>query len=110
MLIEPTESENKQTLDRFCEALIHIKGEVMDIANGKADRVNNVIKNAPHTMASIADEDWSNKRPYSRKEAVYPLEWLYENKFWPSVARVDDAYGDRNLACSCPSVEELSDE
>ncbi|TIC47308.1 glycine dehydrogenase [Wallemia mellicola] len=111
MLIEPTESENKETLDRFIDALIHIKGEADDIASGKADRNNNVIKNAPHSQASVAwsDEKWNASRPYSRQEAVYPLPYLYESKFWPAVGRVDDAYGDRNLTCSCPSVEEMAE-
>ena len=92
MLIEPTESENKETLDRFIDALIHIKGEADDIASGKADRNNNVIKNAPHSQASVAwsDEKWNASRPYSRQEAVYPLPYLYESKFWPAVGRVDD--------------------
>ncbi|TIB42863.1 hypothetical protein E3P86_00215 [Wallemia ichthyophaga] len=111
MLIEPTESENKETLDRFIDALIHIKGEADEVANGKADRVLNVIKNAPHTLSSLAwsDDKWAATRPYSRQKAVYPLAYLANNKFWPSVGRVDDAYGDRNLTCSCPSVEEMAE-
>lgn len=92
MLIEPTESENKETLDRFIDALIHIKGEADEIAAGKADRTNNVIKNAPHTLTSLAwsDEKWDATRPYSRQKAVYPLPYLLNSKFWPSVGRVDD--------------------
>ncbi|TIA92682.1 hypothetical protein E3P99_00520 [Wallemia hederae] len=111
MLIEPTESENKETLDRFIEALIHIKGEADEIAAGKADRTNNVIKNAPHTLTSLAwsDDKWIATRPYSRQKAAYPLPYLLNNKFWPSVGRVDDAYGDRNLTCSCPTVEEMAE-
>lgn len=92
MLIEPTESENKETLDRFIDALIHIKGEADEVANGKADRVLNVIKNAPHTLSSLvwSDDKWAATRPYSRQKAVYPLAYLANNKFWPSVGRVDD--------------------
>ena len=103
LMVEPTESENKAELDRFCEAMIAIKNEIKEIAEGKADASDNVIKNAPHTAKSAITDDW--KHSYSREKAVYPLKWVKENKFWPSVARVDNAHGDRNLICSCPPIE-----
>src|SRR5690606_30787889 len=100
LMIEPTESENLEELDRFCDALISIKGE---IEKATADNTNNPLKNAPHTLAMLTAENWD--LPYSRQEAAYPLEYLHENKFWPSVRRVDDAFGDRNLVCSCAPIE-----
>ena len=103
-MIEPTESESKTELDRFCDALISIKQEIMDVENGKADKTDNVLKNAPHTAQEIASVNWSH--PYSREQAAYPIDWLKESKFWPSVGRVDNAYGDRNLVCACPPIEE----
>ncbi|GLB35899.1 putative the glycine cleavage system catalyzes the degradation of glycine [Lyophyllum shimeji] len=106
MLIEPTESETLEELDRFCDAMIQIRKEVEDIITGAQPRDNNVLTNAPHPISVIASTEWD--RPYSRETAVYPLPWLKEKKFWPTVARVDDAYGDLNLVCDCPSVEELS--
>ncbi|MFC1784016.1 aminomethyl-transferring glycine dehydrogenase [Candidatus Neomarinimicrobiota bacterium] len=104
LMIEPTESESKTELDRFCEALILIKQEILDVENGKADKTNNVLKNAPHTAQEIASDNWSH--PYSREQATYPTDWLKESKFWPSVGRVDNAYGDRHLVCACPPIEE----
>jgi glycine dehydrogenase len=106
MLIEPTESETLAEIDRFCDAMIQIRQEAQDIIDGKQPRENNVLVNAPHPMAVIAlsDKEWD--RPYSRQTAAYPMPWLYEKKFWPTVARIDDAYGDLNLICDCPSVEE----
>jgi glycine dehydrogenase len=104
LMIEPTESESKPELDRFCDALISIKREILAVENGKADKLNNVLKNAPHTAQEIASDNWNH--PYSREQAAYPADWLKENKFWPSVGRVDNAYGDRNLVCACPPVGE----
>jgi glycine dehydrogenase len=106
LMIEPTESESKQELDRFCEAMIAIRMEIKEIEEGRVDRVNNLLKNAPHTLADLIDPDWD--RPYSRRQAVYPLDWLADHKFWPSVGRIDHAYGDKNLVCSCLPVEEYT--
>ena len=108
MMVEPTESESKDELDRFCDALISIHAEIEAVANGKADRQSNVLKNAPHTARQIAADKWD--RPYSREQAAFPAPWTRENKFWPSVARIDNVYGDRNLFCSCPPLEEFSAE
>jgi len=105
MMIEPTESEPKHELDRFCDAMISIHAEMQSIATGKQDRQNNVLKNAPHTTRQIASDKWD--RPYSREEAAFPAPWTREHKFWPAVARIDNVYGDRNLFCSCPPVEEF---
>jgi glycine dehydrogenase len=103
LMVEPTESESKEELDRFCAAMISIKMEIDEIISGKADKEDNVIKNAPHTAKSVITSDW--KHPYSREKAVYPLKWVKDAKFWPSVARVDNAHGDRNLICACPPIE-----
>jgi len=105
MMIEPTESEPKHELDRFCEAMISIHAEMQTIASGKQDRQNNLLKNAPHTALQIASEKWD--RPYTRDQAAFPAPWTREHKFWPTVARIDNVYGDRNLFCSCPPVEEF---
>ncbi|KAI0031406.1 glycine dehydrogenase [Vararia minispora EC-137] len=105
MLIEPTESESLDEIDRFCEAMIKIRQEAEDVITGKQPKNNNMLKNAPHTVSDIVGE-WD--RPYSREDAVYPLSWLREKKFWPTVSRVDDAYGDLNLVCDCPSVAETA--
>ena len=102
LMIEPTESENKAELDRFCDAMISIKAEIDAIANG-GDTENNPLKNAPHTLGMLTSDSWS--LPYTRQEAAYPAEYVAENKFWPSVRRVDDAYGDRNLICTCTPIE-----
>lgn len=99
LMIEPTESEDLAELDRFCDALISIKKEIDAIE----DQTNNVLKNAPHTLAMLTAENWD--LPYSRKQAAYPLDYIEENKFWPTVRRIDDAYGDRNLVCSCAPIE-----
>lgn len=104
MMIEPTESEALEELDRFCDALISIREEIRAIEEGKADKEVNALKNAPHTAAFALSDDWA--MPYSRQQAVYPLPYVRANKFWPSVRRVDSAYGDRNLMCSCIPVEE----
>ncbi|MEL7833527.1 aminomethyl-transferring glycine dehydrogenase [Fodinibius sp. Rm-B-1B1-1] len=103
LMIEPTESETKEELDRFCEAMISIREEIKEIEEGNADPENNALKNAPHTMRVAMDEDWD--RTYSREKAIFPLDYLRFNKFWPAVSRVDDAYGDRNLMCNCIPVE-----
>jgi glycine cleavage system P protein (glycine dehydrogenase) len=104
MMVEPTESEPKHELDRFCDALISIHAEIETIAKGKADQKNNVLKNAPHTARQIASDKWD--RPYSRERAAFPAPWTREHKFWPATARIDNVYGDRNLFCSCPPLEE----
>ncbi len=103
LMVEPTESESKEELDRFCEAMISIRKEIEEVENGTADREDNVIKNAPHTALEATSDEWNHS--YSRTKAAYPLEWLKEKKFWPPVARVDNAYGDRNLFTVCPPVE-----
>ncbi|HEU4641637.1 MAG TPA: aminomethyl-transferring glycine dehydrogenase [Gemmatimonadaceae bacterium] len=104
LMIEPTESESKEELDRFCDALIAIREEIGAIEEGRADRHDNPLKHAPHTLESVTSSEW--KHPYSREQAAFPAPWVREWKFWPSVARVESAYGDRNLVCSCPPVEE----
>jgi len=104
LMIEPTESEPKGELDRFCDALIAIRREIEDVVSGKVDPKDNVLKNAPHTAAAVSINDWSH--PYSREQAAYPLSWVRANKFWPSVGRIDNPYGDRNLICICPPMEE----
>jgi len=103
LMIEPTESEDKEELDRFCEAMIKIRQEIADIESGKSDKTNNLLKNAPHTADCIINLDWNY--PYSQKEAAYPVEYLKDWKYWVPVRRVDNAFGDRNLICSCPSIE-----
>jgi glycine dehydrogenase len=103
VMIEPTESESKDELDRFCEAMIAIKKEIDAIGSDGADRKNNLLKNAPHTAVQVTANEWDH--PYSREEAAYPASWTREEKFWPAVARIDSVYGDRNLFCSCPPPE-----
>ena len=103
LMIEPTESESKDELDRFCEAMIAIRQEIQDIIDGRLPRDNNPLKNAPHTAAAVTATDW--KHPYSREQAAFPAPWLRESKFWPAVARIDNAYGDRHLVCTCPPME-----
>ncbi len=107
LMIEPTESESKAELDRFCEALIAIRAEIQAIELGMADREDNVLKNAPHTASHVISDEWAH--PYTREQAAYPAPWTREAKFWPFVGRVDNAYGDRNLVCSCPPVEEYAE-
>ncbi len=106
LMIEPTESETKDELDRFCDALIEIRNEVREIEEGIVDKENNVLKHAPHTATIITADKWD--RPYSRQKAAYPLAFVKEAKFWPSVSRIDNAYGDRNLVCSCLPIEEYA--
>ena len=104
LMIEPTESEPKGELDRFCDAMIGIRREIQAVIDGKTDPRDNVLKNAPHTAAAVAADDWAH--PYSREQAAFPLPFVRANKFWPSVGRIDNPYGDRNLMCSCPPVED----
>lgn len=103
IMIEPTESEDKAELDRFCDALISIREEIAAIENGTADKADNPLKNAPHTQAVVCADEWNHK--YSRKEAAFPLYYVTQNKFWPSVARVNNTHGDRNLICTCEPIE-----
>ncbi|MBU8882430.1 aminomethyl-transferring glycine dehydrogenase [Kaistella sp. DKR-2] len=103
LMIEPTESESKRELDRFAEALISIKKEIEEIAEGTADAANNVLKNAPHTEQIVISDSWD--KPYSREKAAYPLDWVRDHKFFATVSRVDEAYGDRNLVCTCAPIE-----
>ena len=104
LMIEPTESESLKEIDRFCEAMIKIRKEINDIENGKSDKEDNLLKNSPHTAKELISEDWKHK--YKRSEAAYPVSSLEDGKYWPPVGRVDNAYGDRNLMCSCPSMED----
>ncbi len=107
IMIEPTESEDKAELDRFCDAMLAIRKEIDEIASGEADKENNVLHNAPHTLELVASDNWD--KPYSREKAAYPLPYLREGyKFWASVSRINSAYGDRNLICTCPSVSEYA--
>ena len=107
LMIEPTESESLAELDRFCEAMISIWHEIQAVEKGEADAKDNLLTNSPHTAEMVLADDWSH--PYSREAAAYPVAGLRDYKFWPPVARVDNAYGDRNLVCTCPSVEELAE-
>ncbi len=106
MMIEPTESESREELDRFCEAMIVIRNEIRDVEEGRADRRTNVLKRAPHTAEALLSDDWD--RSYSREQAAYPAPWVRERKFWPAVGRIDNAHGDRNLVCTCGSVVDYS--
>jgi glycine dehydrogenase len=103
LMIEPTESESKDELDRFCEAMIAIREEIREVEQGRANLTDNVLKNAPHTMTDIAAGEWTH--PYSREKAVFPLPWVRRNKYWPPVKRIDNPYGDKNLLCSCQPLE-----
>lgn len=103
LMIEPTESEDKAELDRFCDALIAIKGEIDAIEKKQIDALDNPLKNAPHTVEVVTATNWNH--PYSREEAVFPLDFVRSNKFWPSVSRVNNSHGDRNLVCTCPPIE-----
>ncbi|MCL2937322.1 MAG: aminomethyl-transferring glycine dehydrogenase [Trichodesmium sp. St5_bin2_1] len=106
IMVEPTESESKEELDRFCDAMISIRQEIEEIETGKADKEDNLLKNAPHTAESLMVDDW--KHGYSRQRAAYPAPWTREHKFWPAVGRVDNAFGDRNFVCSCLPIEAYS--
>jgi glycine dehydrogenase len=103
MMIEPTESESQDELDRFCDALIAIRREIEAIVTGQADPRDNVLKNAPHTAEEVTSDEWAH--PYSRQQAAFPLPFVRASKFWPAVARIDNPYGDRNLICACPPME-----
>lgn len=104
-MIEPTESESKEELDRFCEAMIQIRKEIEAIEKGDMDRENNPLHNAPHSWRKMTDDAWPH--PYTREQAAYPLAWVKDRKFWPAVGRIDNVFGDRNLHCTCPSMEEI---
>jgi glycine dehydrogenase len=103
LMVEPTESEAKAELDRFCDAMIAIRSEIQAVIDGTADPADNVLKNAPHTAAAVSADDW--RHPYSREQAAYPLPFVRERKFWPAVGRIDNPFGDRNLFCTCPPIE-----
>jgi glycine dehydrogenase len=107
LMIEPTESESKEELDRFCEAMIAIRGEIREIEEGTADRTLNVLKNAPHTASAVASDAWA--MPYGREKGAFPTPYVRAHKFWPAVGRINNAYGDRNLVCTCPPAEEYAD-
>lgn len=108
VMIEPTESESKAELDRFCDALLSIRAEIREIEDGVANDKDNVLKHAPHTAAIVLEGQW--ERPYSREKAVYPAPYVKAAKFWPTVSRIDSAYGDRNLMCSCIPISEYAEE
>jgi glycine dehydrogenase len=103
MMIEPTESEGKEELDRFCDALIAIRAEIAAIADGTYDRTDNPLKNAPHTAEVVTADTWTHA--YPRALAAFPASWTRVSKFWPSVSRINDVYGDRNVVCTCPPIE-----
>ena len=106
LMVEPTESESLVELDRFCDAMARIRGEIRRVVEGKIEAKDNPLKNAPHTAAMVTAGPWAH--PYSREEAAFPAPWTVEKKFWPHVARIDNAYGDRNLVCTCPPIEEYA--
>jgi glycine dehydrogenase len=108
IMIEPTESEPKSELDRFCDAMIAIRNEVMSIENGTSDKADNVLKNAPHTASVVTADNWSHA--YSRQEAAFPLPYVRANKFWPTVGRVNNTHGDRNLICACLPIEAYAEQ
>jgi glycine dehydrogenase len=103
IMIEPTESEDKAELDRFCDAMISIHEEIKSIEDGASDKTDNVLKNSPHTQKLVCADEWNHK--YTRKQAAFPLAYVAKNKFWPSVSRINNTYGDRNLICSCEPTE-----
>jgi glycine dehydrogenase len=106
-MVEPTESESKEELDRFVEALIAIRDETREIERGTMDREDNPLKNAPHTLASVVSDSWDHA--YPRERAAFPIAWIRDRKFWPTVGRIESAYGDRNLVCSCPPTDAYAD-
>ena len=108
LMVEPTESESREELDRFCDAMILIREEIREIEEGRADSEDNVLKNAPHTIGMIGSDDWTH--PYTRRQAAWPADWLRDGKFWTHVARVDNPYGDRNLVCSCEGMDQYAEE
>jgi glycine dehydrogenase len=103
LMVEPTESESLQELDKFIDALKSIRKEIEEIKEGKADKDDNVLHNAPHTVRVVTANEWNHK--YDRQKAAFPAGWIIENKFWPSVGRIDDGYGDRNLVCTCEPID-----
>jgi len=107
LMIEPTESEPKEELDRLCDALISIREEIRQVETGAMDREDNPLKNAPHTAAMVTADEWGHA--YPRSQAAYPASWTRDAKFWPAVRRVDNAYGDRNLVCACPPMEDYAE-
>jgi glycine dehydrogenase len=106
LMIEPTESESREEMDRFADALISIRQEIAEIESGRMDRTKNPLKLAPHPASDVLSDPWN--RPYSREKAAYPAPWTRNWKYWPPVSRIDSVHGDRNLVCSCPSVSELA--
>jgi glycine dehydrogenase len=107
-MVEPTESESREELDRFCDAMRAIRAEIRAIEEGRLDREDNPLKFAPHSADAVASSEWGHG--YSREQAVFPLPWVRENKFWPSVSRIDNAWGDRHLYCTCPPIEDYAAE
>jgi glycine dehydrogenase len=105
LMVEPTESESKAELDRFCDALIAIREEIRDVEDGRMPAEVGPLRMAPHTAQAVTAAEWD--RPYSRQKGAFPAPWVEEAKFWPAVARIDNTWGDRNLVCACPSVEEM---
>jgi glycine dehydrogenase len=106
LMVEPTESESRAELDRFCDAMIGIREEIRAIESGEADQEDNLLHNAPHSLLTVTSDDWSH--PYTREQAAYPAGWLRDRKFWPPVDRVDNPHGDRNLVCTCISMDEAA--
>jgi glycine dehydrogenase len=108
IMIEPTESEDKAELDRFCDALLSIRQEIRDVEEGKSDKADNPLKHAPHTQFVITADEWNHS--YTRQQAAFPLYYVTQNKFWPSVSRINNTYGDRNLICTCEPVSSYAEE
>ena len=104
IMIEPTESESLEELDRFCDALLAIRAEIAEIEEGRVDAQDNLLRNAPHTMGHVLNDEW--RHTYSRETAARPGPWQQQHKFWPSVGRIDNAFGDRQLVCACPPIED----
>jgi glycine dehydrogenase len=108
MMVEPTESESKEELDRFCDAMISIHAEIQAIESGAADAKNNLLKNAPHTAEVVTADKWD--RPYAREQAAFPAKSLRDHKFWPPVSRIDNVFGDRNPVCTCVGMEAFTSD
>lgn len=106
LMIEPTESESKSELDRFCDALIAIRSEIQEVIDGRQPRAGNILKQAPHTAEVVTKTEWT--RSYTREQAAFPAPWVRDHKFWPAVGRIDEAFGDRNLFCTCPPMDSSS--
>ena len=105
LMIEPTESESREELDIFCDAMISIRKEIEEIEKGNGDPINNILKNSPHTVEELSSDNWEHN--YSREKAAYPLDYLKARKYWPPVKRIDNVYGDKNLFCTCPDMDEF---